>query len=96
VGIQASGVLTMAAPAVAASEPADLWYRALMSRAVRDGNDHEVACMVASWQAGNGAMPDWLGLAPAAFYCLLAHHFPGAVWRPAPAGRVPIARGAPG
>jgi nitrogen fixation protein NifQ len=86
----------MAAPAVAASEPADLWYRALMSRAVRDGNDHEVACMVASWQAGNGAMPDWLGLAPAAFYCLLAHHFPGAVWRPAPAGRVPIARGAPG
>lgn len=22
-------------------------------------------------------MPDWLGLAPAAFRCLMAHHFPG-------------------
>jgi nitrogen fixation protein NifQ len=69
----------MAGPAVAAiMDPADLWYRALMSRAVGDGNDREVACMVASWQAGNGAMPDWVGLAPAAFHCLVAHHFPGA------------------
>jgi nitrogen fixation protein NifQ len=85
----------MAAPAVAAvMEPADLWYRPLMSRAVGDGNDHEVACMVASWQAGSGAMPDWLGLAPAAFHCLVAHHFPGAACGPLlPQGRrAPVER----
>jgi nitrogen fixation protein NifQ len=52
-------------------------YRALMSKAAGDGNDHVFACMIASWQAGEGALPDWLGLSPAAFRCLMAHHFPG-------------------
>jgi nitrogen fixation protein NifQ len=66
----------MAAPA-AALDPSDLWYRALVSQAVGDGNDHVLACMVASWQAADGAMPDWLGLPPAAFRCLMEHHFPG-------------------
>jgi nitrogen fixation protein NifQ len=49
-----------------------------MSRAVGDGNDHVLACMIASWQTAHGAMPDWLGLDPAAFRCLMRHHFPGA------------------
>jgi nitrogen fixation protein NifQ len=34
--------------------------------------------MIASWQAAGGAMSDWLGLTPAAFHCLMEHHFPGA------------------
>jgi nitrogen fixation protein NifQ len=50
-------------------------YRELMARAVGDGNDHVLACMIASWQAGGGSMPDWLGLSPAAFGCLVEYHF---------------------
>jgi nitrogen fixation protein NifQ len=49
----------------------------LMDHAAGHGNDPVYACMIASWQAGTGAMPDWLGLQPAAFRCLLEHHFPG-------------------
>jgi nitrogen fixation protein NifQ len=54
----------------------DLWTR-LMEQAIGQGNDQVYACMIASWQTGAGTMPDWLGLPPAAFRCLLAHHFPG-------------------
>lgn len=46
-----------------------------MSGAAGDGNDHVFACMIASWQEGAGSMPDWLGLSPAAFRCLMEHHF---------------------
>jgi len=41
------------------------------------GNDHAFACMIARLCTGDGAMPDWLGLDPAAFHCLVAYHFPG-------------------
>lgn len=68
----------MSALAEVAVAPAACVYRALMVNAVGDGNDHVLACMIASWQAGEGAMPDWLGLAPAAFRCLVEHHFPDA------------------
>ena len=68
----------MAFPAAVARDPVGRWYEELMSRAVGDRNDHALACMISSWQAGVGAMPDGLGLAPAAFRCLLEHHFPGA------------------
>ena len=61
--------------AVVAVAPASRAYHALMSRAVEEGNDHVLACMIASWQTGEGNMPDWLGLSPAAFRCLMAHHF---------------------
>lgn len=54
-------------------------YRALMSKTAGDGNDHLIACMVASWQADEGSMPDCLGLSPAAFLRLMEHHFPNAV-----------------
>ena len=40
----------MAALAAAALDPALAYYERLMSRAVGDGNDHVIACMVASWQ----------------------------------------------
>ncbi len=72
----------MSAAAFAITEPADEIYRELDARAAGDGNDHVLACMIASWQTGGGAMPDWLGLSRAAFQCLLDHHFPGT-----PAGR---------
>lgn len=69
----------MSALAVAAADPAAGIYGELMSRAVGDGNEHVLACMIASRQTGMGAMPARLGLAPAAFRCLMEHHFPGAV-----------------
>lgn len=59
-----------------AVDPAERIYRELMSGARCEGNSHVLACMIASWQTGAGAMPDWLGLAPAAFHCLVDHHFP--------------------
>jgi nitrogen fixation protein NifQ len=68
----------MTALAAALIDPSERLYRELMSRAGGDGNDHVLACMIASWQTADGAMPDWLGLDPAAFRCLMAHHFPGA------------------
>jgi len=66
----------LAAPAAVAPEP--VLYRSLMARATGDGNDHVLACMITSWQAGEGALPDWLGLSPAAFRCLMEHHYGGA------------------
>jgi nitrogen fixation protein NifQ len=67
----------MCAAAVASVDPALGLYRELMSRAIGEGNDHVLACMIASWQAGKTDMPDWLGLSPAAFRCLMVHHFRG-------------------
>lgn len=61
-----------------AAEPAEQIYRELMAWATGDGNAHVFACMIASWQTGAGSMPNWLGLSPAAFRCLMEHHFSGA------------------
>lgn len=58
-------------------DPVGLLYQELMSCAGGDGNDHAFASMIASRQTGQGAMPICLGLPPAAFRCLLTHHFPG-------------------
>jgi nitrogen fixation protein NifQ len=52
-------------------------YARLMARAVGAGNDHAFATMIASQAAGQGALPPWLGLEPAAYRCLLEYHFPG-------------------
>ena len=68
----------MSLPAVVSIHPATGIYGELISRAVGDGNDHVLACMIASRQTGVGSMPARLGLAPAAFRCLIEHHFPGA------------------
>ena len=59
-------------------EPADQIYRELMACAKGDANEHVFACMIATWQTGGGSMPAWLGLSPAAFRCLMEHHFGGA------------------
>jgi nitrogen fixation protein NifQ len=61
----------------AAADPAALLYGRLARHAAGFGNDHALACMIASLCHGAGALPDWLGLEPPAFACLLAHHFPG-------------------
>jgi nitrogen fixation protein NifQ len=65
-------------PRVVDKGPADLLYRRLAGHAVGRGNDQAFASMIASLCTGGGAMPDWLGLEPAAFGCLMKHHFPGA------------------
>jgi nitrogen fixation protein NifQ len=55
---------------------ASLLYDRLAEHAAGHGNDHALACMIASLCTGGGALPDWLGLEPSAFLCLLRHHFP--------------------
>ena len=76
-----------------AQDPADpglRLYAGLMQRAAGHGNDHCLACMIASLCTGGGAMPGWLGLEPAAFGCLMDFHFPGAEIGSRPAlGRQP-------
>jgi nitrogen fixation protein NifQ len=52
-------------------------FAQLAAYAAGDPNDEAFACMIASLCAGGGALPDWLGLEPAAFGCLLRQHFPG-------------------
>ncbi len=68
--------LAVTAQEVADASPGELVYSRLMTRASGDGNDHVFACMIASRHTGEGGMPDWLGLPPAAFRLLVAHHFP--------------------
>ncbi|HEY4580175.1 MAG TPA: nitrogen fixation protein NifQ, partial [Candidatus Acidoferrales bacterium] len=54
-------------------------YRALKLRAVRvDFNAESLARVLASWSAGEGALPDCLGLAPTEYQRLLGTFFPGA------------------
>jgi nitrogen fixation protein NifQ len=48
-----------------------------MAHAAGAGNDEAFAAMIATRAGGGGVLPPWLGLEPAAFRCLLAHHFPG-------------------
>jgi len=65
----------MSEPA-AAVEPAARIYGTLMARAAGAGNDHALACMIASSHMGGGSLPPRLGLSPAPFQCLMEHHFP--------------------
>ncbi|WP_455217983.1 nitrogen fixation protein NifQ [Kaarinaea lacus] len=55
----------------------DQEYHRIMAYACDQPNDATYACMLASWQAGNGMMPDDFGLGDAVFDQLLASHFPG-------------------
>ncbi len=70
----------MSALALDSEQDAGRIYARLMVRAVGAGNDQAFASMIATRAAGGGAMPPWLGLDPAAFHCLMRHHFPGALW----------------
>lgn len=67
----------MAAPAAMWVGESERVYARLMARAVGAGNDQAFATMIASQAVGMGALPPWLGLAPAAYRCLLEYHFPG-------------------
>jgi len=58
-------------------EPVMSEYERIVSHAAGGGNDDALACMLASWQAGNGAMPDYLGLEPSEFAALIDSCFPG-------------------
>jgi nitrogen fixation protein NifQ len=76
------GPVAVAAPltpsaASAKDAAANAIFAQLAGHAAGGANDEPFACMIASLCSGGGALPDWLGLEPAAFYCLLAHHFPG-------------------
>lgn len=53
---------------------ADLKARA----AAHDPNGEWLARLYASWMAGEGTLPDYLGLEPEAFWSLTGHYFPGA------------------
>jgi nitrogen fixation protein NifQ len=54
-------------------------YRALKSRAARVGlNAESLARLLSSWSAGEGGLPDCLGLAPEEYRQLLDTFFPGA------------------
>ena len=58
-------------------EPIQLEYERLMRHAAGRTNEVPLACMLASWQAGNGMMPDRLGLTQPEFAALIDFHFPG-------------------
>ncbi len=49
----------------------------LMACSQGSDNDDTFACILATWQTGDGALPDWLGLEPEQFSRMLAFHFPG-------------------
>lgn len=55
---------------------AEAIHARLLLHAAGAGNDAAFAAMIATRAAGGGALPPWLGLEPAAFRCLLCHHFP--------------------
>lgn len=65
------------APPRADDGAASQLYHWLAKHAAGRGNDHAFASMIARLCTGGGAMPDWLGLEPAAFGCLMQYHFPG-------------------
>jgi len=52
-------------------------YQRIMAFACGQPNDETYACMLASWQAGAGVMPDDFGLGGDVFQQLLRSHFPG-------------------
>ena len=52
-------------------------YAALMAHGRGQDNDHILACILSSWQAGDGALPNWLGLMQEEFIELMALHYPG-------------------
>lgn len=54
----------------------ELFYARLKSNPNISPNHEWMSCMVASWCAGQGALPDYLGLESGQFYALKKHFFP--------------------
>ena len=63
--------------AVQLQDDREIIYSRLMAESWVTPNHQWLACMVASWCAGQGALPDCLGLELAAFNGLKQHFFPG-------------------
>ena len=53
------------------------YFDDLMACASESANSVWLAQIVASWQAGDGVLPDLLGLGNSQFHALLHHNFPG-------------------
>ncbi len=65
------------------------FYRELIERSNRSPNAHWLAQIIANWRAGEGVLPDCLGLAPPQFDDLLRQCFPGAeIERQAASGKI--------
>ncbi len=65
-------------------------YSRLTSKSVLTPNHEWLACMLASWCAGQSALPDYLGLEPEQFTALTKHLFPDRdIPELAPSGRKP-------
>ncbi len=60
-----------------AQDVSQLLYHRLTSRPLPTANSEWLACMLASWCAGKGVLPDYLGLAPEQFSQLQNLFFPG-------------------
>lgn len=55
----------------------EILHAVLIDKAVGHVNDDWLARIYATWAAGGGALPDWLGLTPAVFRAMMQFHFPG-------------------
>jgi len=53
-------------------------YHRLSAHAHTTGNSEWLACMLASWHNGAGALPDYLGLEPEQFSAMRERYFPAA------------------
>lgn len=53
------------------------FYSQLMEHSQGHSNDDLLACMLANWSNGMGALPVFMGLVPEQFHAMLAHHYPG-------------------
>lgn len=51
-------------------------YRRIKARSIDNANAEWLAQIVSSWCAGEGALPDYLGLEPVHFETLIARYFP--------------------
>lgn len=51
-------------------------YASLMAQSQRNENDHILACILSSWQTGEGVFTDWLGLGEKGFREMMSFHFP--------------------
>lgn len=79
-----------------ALETPPAFYARLMAARRGDPIEESLARILASWFAGVGVMPNWLGLEADAFQDMMCRHFPGfdTEWmvesrRPLDAGRMP-------
>lgn len=67
----------MTTAAAVADRPVQDLHAGLMAARRGEPAEEVLACILASWFAGLGVMPAWLGLGEKDFFDMLAHHFPG-------------------